>query len=184
MSFLPVLYSFRRCPYAIRARLALAVAGTPVALREVVLRHKPAALLAASPKATVPVLVLADASVIDESLSIMRWALAQHDPEGWLTPSHGTLADMLVLIAECDGPFKQALDRRKYPSRYPDADTTQARMQAVQWLQDLEARLAHQPFLSGDHAALADMAIAPFVRQFAGIDARWWQAQPLSLIHI
>ena len=178
MLSLPVLYSFRRCPYAIRARLALAVAGTPVALREVVLRHKPAALLAASAKATVPVLVLADASVIDESLSIMRWALAQHDPEGWLTPSHGTLADMLVLIAECDGPFKQALDRRKYPSRYPDADTTQARMQAVQWLQDLEARLAHQPFLSGDHAALADMAIAPFVRQFAGIDARWWQAQP------
>jgi len=175
---LPVLYSFRRCPYAMRARLALAVSGQVCELREVVLRAKPQGLLQASPKATVPVLVLPDGTVLEQSLDIMRWALAQNDPAGWLRPSQGDEAVMLALIAECDGPFKQALDRCKYPSRYPEADGALARVQAVEWLQGLEARLAGQPFLFGDHAALTDMAIAPFVRQFAGIDVDWWVAQP------
>jgi len=177
-SALPVLYSFRRCPYAMRARLALAVSGQACELREVVLRNKPAALLQASPKGTVPVLVLTDGQVLDQSLDIMLWALARHDPEAWLVPSHGTVNDMLALIAECDGPFKQALDRTKYPSRYPGVDPAVSRAEAMQWLQGLEARLQSQPFLFGDHAALADMAIAPFVRQFAAIDTDWWQAQP------
>lgn len=176
---LPVLYSFRRCPYAMRARLALAVSGQACELREVVLRNKPQGLLHASPKGTVPVLVLPSGQVLEQSLEIMLWALAQHDPEGWLIPSHGNLQDMLALIAECDGPFKQALDRCKYPSRYPDADTNAERARAVAWLGGLEARLwPDQPYLFGTHAALADMAIAPFVRQFAGIDADWWAAQP------
>ncbi|MFN9470009.1 glutathione S-transferase [Acidovorax sp.] len=178
MSALPVLYSFRRCPYAMRARLALAVSGQVCELREVVLRAKPQGLLQASPKATVPVLVLPDGQVLEQSLDIMRWALGRNDPEGWLTPSLGDEAGMLALIAECDGPFKQALDRCKYPGRYPEADGALARVQAVEWLQGLEVRLADQPFLFGDHAALADMAIAPFWRQFAGIDADWWAAQP------
>ena len=178
MNALPVLYSFRRCPYAMRARLALAVSGQVCELREVVLRNKPQGLLQASPKGTVPVLVLPGGQVLEQSLDIMLWALAQHDPEGWLSPSDGTMADMLALIAECDGPFKQALDRCKYPSRYPDADPTLARAQAVDWLQTLETRLAHHACLFGDRAALADMAIAPFVRQFAGIDDGWWSAQP------
>ncbi|MDZ7864093.1 glutathione S-transferase [Acidovorax sp.] len=178
MSTLPVLYSFRRCPYAMRARLALAVSEQACELREVVLRAKPQGLLQASPKATVPVLVLPEGTVLEQSLDIMRWALGRNDPAGWLTPSHGDEAGMLALIAECDGPFKQALDRCKYPSRYPEADGAEARVQAVEWLLGLEARLADQPFLFGDHAALADMAIAPFVRQFAGIDADWWAAQP------
>lgn len=180
MNALPVLYSFRRCPYAMRARLALAASGQVCELREVVLRKKPQGLLEASPKGTVLVLVLPDGQVLEQSLDIMRWALARHDPVGWLTPSDGTEAAMLALIAECDGPFKQALDRCKYPSRYPEADAIQARAQAVQWLLGLETRLSLRPspFLFGDHAALADMAIAPFVRQFAGIDATWWGAQP------
>ena len=161
-----------------RARLALAVSGQACELREVVLKNKPQGLLQASPKATVPVLVLPDGQVLEQSLDIMRWALARHDPAGWLAPSDGTEAAMLALIAECDGPFKWALDCCKYPSRYPDADTALARTQATQWLQGLEARLTRNPFLFGDHAALADMAIAPFVRQFAGIDASWWNAQP------
>ncbi|MDH4425810.1 MAG: glutathione S-transferase [Acidovorax sp.] len=175
---LPVLYSFRRCPYAMRARLALAVSGQACELREVVLRNKPAALLQASPKGTVPVLVLTDGQVLDQSLDIMCWALAGNDPAAWLAPSHGTVKDMLALIAECDGPFKQTLDRCKYPSRYPGVDPDVSRAEATQWLRSLEARLQSQPFLFGDHAALADMAIAPFVRQFAGIDADWWRAQP------
>lgn len=175
---LPVLYSFRRCPYAMRARLALAVSGQACELREVVLRNKPAALLQASPKGTVPVLVLTDGQVLDQSLDIMCWALARSDPAAWLAPSHGTVNDMLALIAECDGPFKQALDRTKYPSRYPGVDPAVSRAEAMQWLQRLEARLQSQPFLVGDQTALADMAIAPFVRQFAAIDVDWWQAQP------
>lgn len=175
---LPVLYSFRRCPYAMRARLALAVSGQACELREVVLRNKPQGLLQASPKATVPVLVLADGQVLDQSLAIMRWALAQHDPARWLLPTKGTEADMLVLIDECDSHFKKALDRCKYPSRYPEADASVARVQAVEWLQGLESRLTPCPFLFGEHAALADMAIAPFVRQFAGIDLHGWEAQP------
>ena len=178
MTALPVLYSFRRCPYAMRARLALAVSGQVCELREVVLRNKPQGLLQASPKGTVPVLVLPSGQVLEQSLDIMLWALAQHDPEGWLSPSDGTMADMLALIAECDGPFKQALDRCKYPSRYPDADPALARTQAVDWLQTLETRLTHHTCLYGNRAALADMAIAPFVRQFAGIDDVWWSAQP------
>ena len=180
---LPVLYSFRRCPYAMRARLALAVSGQICELREVVLRNKPQGLLQASPKATVPVLVLPDGTVLEQSLDIMRWALAKNDPQGWLTPSQGDEAAMLALIAECDGPFKQALDRCKYPSRYPEADAALARAQAVEWLQGLEARLVGQPFLFGDHATLADMAIAPFVRQFAGIDGEWWATQPWPKLH-
>ncbi len=175
---LPVLYSFRRCPYAMRARLALAVSGQACELREVVLRNKPQGLLQASPKATVPVLVLPSGQVLEQSLEIMQWALAQNDPANWLAPSHGNVDGMLKLVAACDGPFKQALDRCKYPSRYPEADTALARTQALEWLQGLEARLIPRPFLFGDHAALADMAIAPFVRQFAGIDGTWWDAQP------
>ena len=178
MSALPVLYSFRRCPYAMRARLALAVSGQACELREVVLRNKPQGLLQASPKATVPVLVLADGQVLDQSLTIMRWALALHDPAHWLAPSEGTEAEMLALIAKWDSHFKHTLDRCKYPSRYPDSDASVAQTQAVEWLHCLEVRLTQHPFLFGDHAALADMAIAPFVRQFAGIDASWWGAQP------
>ncbi|MFN4120238.1 glutathione S-transferase [Acidovorax sp.] len=179
MTALPVLYSFRRCPYAVRARLALAVSGQACELREVVLKNKPQGLLQASPKGTVPVLVLPGGQVLDQSLDIMLWALAQHDPEGWVTPSHGTLPEMLTLIAECDSAFKQALDRCKYPSRYPDADIGAERARAVAWLGALEARFSpDQPCLFGTHVALADMAIAPFVRQFAGIDADWWAAQP------
>ena len=176
---LPVLYSFRRCPYAMRARLALAVSGQACELREVVLKNKPQSLLQVSPKATVPVLVLPSGQVLDQSLDVMLWALAQHDPEGWLAPSEGSVQDMLAWIAECDGPFKQALDRCKYPSRYPDANVEGERAKAVAWLSTLELRLcAPRPYLFGNHAALADMAIAPFVRQFAGIDVGWWTTQP------
>ncbi|AVO39959.1 glutathione S-transferase [Simplicispira suum] len=179
MPSLPVLYSFRRCPYAIRARLALAVAGTPVALREVVLRHKPDALLAASPKATVPVLVLADASVIDESLSIMHWALAQCDPEGWLGHA-GPETDSLIAL--CDGPFKHALDRCKYPERFPDGNCEASWSAAQRCLDRWEDRL-QQGQLCGSSRSLADAAIFPFVRQFAAIEPGRWAAMPLPRLH-
>ena len=178
MSALPVLYSFRRCPYAMRARFALMASGQRCELREVVLRDKPAALHDASPKATVPVLVDVDGTVVDESLGIMQWALAQRDPQGWLVPSAGTLDDMLALVAKCDGDFKRQLDRYKYPNRYEGVDALQHRAEAGGFLDDLEARLRHTRHLFGDAPALADMAVAPFVRQFAQVDAAWFATAP------
>lgn len=168
---LPILYSFRRCPYAIRARMALRVAGVALEIREVVLKNKPPALLAASPKATVPVLVLPDGRVMAESLDIMVWALTEHDPEGWLAQSEA--AQPLITIN--DGPFKAALDGYKYPERHPQATRVQHRAQAVALqLQPLEALLAARPWLLGPSPTLADMALFPFVRQFAQVDAAWW----------
>lgn len=171
----PVLYSFRRCPYAMRARLAIAAAKTPVHLREVVLRDKPQAFLEASPTATVPCLVT-DAGPVDESLDIMKWALAQNDPEGWLDmPPEGH-----DWIARADGPFKQALDRTKYASRYPEEDPLAHRAKASAFLLDLDAQLGDWIFA---RPSLADYAILPFVRQFAFIDRDWFDAQDWPRLH-
>lgn len=166
----PKFFSFRRCPYAIRARLALAISGVAVDTVEVSLRDKPAALVAASAKATVPVLVLADGQVLDESLDIMRWALEQNDPEDWLS---GTDA---ALIATNDGAFKQLLDAYKYAD--PEA-RDDARDAAVALLGPLEARLADRANLAGHRRTLVDMALLPFVRQFAMVDRAWFDACPL-----
>lgn len=165
----PVLYSFRRCPYAMRARLAILVSGQTVALREVVLRDKPAVFLRASASGTVPCLVTGD-NTIDESLDIMVWALRKHDPESWLAmPQEGW-----DWIARCDGPFKEALDRTKYATRYPDADPDLARAEASRFLTDIDAQLNEALFA---RPSLADYAIVPFVRQFAFIDTDWFAAQ-------
>lgn len=183
MGALPVLYSFRRCPYAMRARLALAVSKQPYELREVVLRNKPADMLAASPKGTVPVLVLPGGEVIEESLDIMRWALARHDPEQWLSPPQVSQQEMDALIAVNDGDFKRHLDRYKYPNRNPEESAGDEagfaldhRNEAAQWLSQLDARLERR-WLFGAQASLADMAILPFVRQFAHTDPGWFAAQ-------
>ena len=181
---LPVLYSFRRCPYAMRARLALAVSGQAYELREVVLRNKPADMLAASPKGTVPVLVLPDGKVIEQSLDVMLWALRRNDPESLLTPAQASIDDMLALISQNDGAFKQHLDRYKYPNRYPQepgGDAPQAfaethRAEGARWLGRLDAMLACG-WLFGPRTSLADMAILPFVRQYAHTDAAWFAAQ-------
>ena len=172
---LPVLWSFRRCPYAMRARLALHVSGLAVEHREILLRDKPDAMLAASPKGTVPVLVLPDGTVIDESLDIMRYALGLNDPENWL--AHGEA--MFELIARNDGPFKQALDRYKYPGRYPGENPDDHRAAGLEFLVELDARLANSPCLFGEAMSLADGAIFPFVRQFAHTSLDWFSEQEL-----
>jgi glutathione S-transferase len=180
---LPVLYSFRRCPYAMRARLALAAGGEHCELREVVLKDKPAEMLVASPKGTVPVLVLPDGAVLEQSLDIMLWALRRHDPLRWLKPIAGTLDDMLALVAACDNGFKPQLDRYKYPGRFVDA-SADARELGAQFLLQLEARLAggSGQQLFGARAALADAAVMPFVRQFAMVDPAWFDNQPWPLL--
>ena len=167
-----------------RARLALAVSGLAYELREVVLKNKPPELLAASPKGTVPVLVLPSGQVIDESLRIMRWALEQSDPNIWL--GNGPIDKMLALVDANDGSFKHALDRYKYPNRYPQESGGDAKAFAVaqrddaaRWLQSLESQLsqANQGWLFSHQASLADMALLPFVRQFAHTDTTWFAEQ-------
>jgi glutathione S-transferase len=165
----PILYSFRRCPYAMRARLALIAADQRVHLREIALRDKPAAFLAASPKATVPVLVT-DQGVIAESLQIMQWALAQNDPAGWLQMP----PEAATWIARCDSSFKTALDGVKYASRAPEALPAH-RANAIAFLSDLNASLELWLY---DKPSLADAALLPFVRQYAMIDPDWFAAQP------
>lgn len=169
---LPILYSFRRCPYAMRARLALAISGSTCDLREIKLSAKPPALLAASPKGTVPVVVLPDGTVIDQSLDVMRWALARNDPEGWLE------RDDTALIERNDGPFKHDLDRFKYPDRH-GADALAHRDSGLGFLRELDARLATHGQLCGTARGFADMAIMPFIRQFAAVVPAWFDAQPL-----
>ncbi|MEH6757141.1 MAG: glutathione S-transferase [Parasphingorhabdus sp.] len=176
---LPVFYSFRRCPYAMRARMALLISETPVRLREVVLRDKPEEMIAASPKATVPVLVLDDGTVIDESLAIMHWALERADPCGWLEEQEASAE----LIAEADSDFKDNLDRYKYPTRYDDVDPIAHRSAGLDFLLKLDKRIADNGQLLGKQPRLADHAIFPFVRQFANNDRDWFDIQPLQMLH-
>jgi len=173
MSQPPILWSFRRCPYAIRARLAIRAAGIRVELREIVLRDKPERFLDTSPTATVPALRLAD-RVLDESLDIMVWALNQQDPQKLLNmPKAGW-----NLIDDNDGPFKTALDHTKYAVRYPELDAEVERSKAASYLVGLNTRLHGQAWLFGGKPTLADLALLPFVRQFANIDRGWFDAQP------
>ena len=176
---LPILWSFRRCPYAIRARLALKASGIAVELREVVLRDKPAALLELSPKATVPVLQLPDGRVLEQSLDIMRWALSLDDPMDWMRDEEHD--DVQALTTLNDGPFKQALDRYKYAPRHPERPAEAWRDEGVElMLAPLAARLGATRCLLRDTPSLADIALVPFVRQFAAVDPAWFDGAPLA----
>jgi glutathione S-transferase len=171
MAALALLYSYRRCPYAMRARMALSYAGIAYQLHDISLKDKPAGLLAVSPKGTVPVLVLPDGRVLEQSLDIMHWALQQHDPSRWLDIDRD---NSQALISENDGAFKQALDKYKYASRFPEQSAASYRSQAEVFLCKLEQALQERPFLSGAHLSLTDVAIFPFIRQFAAVDADWF----------
>ena len=168
------LYSFRRCPYAMRARMALRYSGVPVDIIEVSLKAKPAEMLAISPKGTVPVLD-AGGRVIDESLEIMRWALAQHDPQGWLLDGDSRIAE---LIEANDQGFKMHLNRYKYAERYPEQPMEVYRAEGALFLQRLDELLTDRDYLLTDHPSLADIALLPFVRQFAHVDREWFAQTP------
>ena len=177
-SQLPILYSYRRCPYAMRARMALKLANIEVEVREISLRDKPAHMLQVSPKGSVPVLVLQDGSVIDESLEIMFFACQKHDSA--LEHSGASLggnihADAGVLILENDSSFKQALDAYKYPEKHPSKTQAQHRAEGEVFLQKLEGLLEHNIYLFDAKPSLADIAIFPFVRQFAAVDNAWFE---------
>ena len=180
-----ILYSFRRCPYAMRARMGLKIAGIDYEHREVLLRDKPAEMLLASPKATVPTMVLADGKVIDESFDVMVWALKQNDPDNWLAPD---MDEMVSLIKTIEGPFAQHLHRYKYASIHDrslkrgDIDLSH-RAPACDYLQDYEDRLGKSAYLMGDTPSLADFAIFPFIRQFAAVERDWWDAPQFPNLH-
>lgn len=176
---LPILYSFRRCPYAMRARLAIASSQISCELREVVLKDKPAQLLALSAKATVPVLETVDGSVIDESIDIAYWALTQNDPAKWLQDlTEQQQKQLKELIELNDGEFKYYLDRYKYADRYPEQSEQYYREQGEKTLTKLETLLAENGCLLADSWTLADIALLPFIRQFAFVDKAWFDSAP------
>lgn len=171
---LPILYSYRRCPYAMRARMALKVAGIAVEIREISLRNKPAHMLNISPKGTVPVLLLPEGTVLEESLDIMLWALKD---DALQVNSHALFS---ALIEENDGSFKQALDCYKYPERYPQKPQLEYRQQGEVFLQKLEDLLSKNDCLTGVTPSLADIAIFPFIRQFAAVDSDWFAGDEMN----
>ena len=189
---LPILYSFRRCPYAIRARMALAYAGVSYELREVSLKNKPREMLDISPKGTTPVMQIfteQDLIVLEESLDIMNWAIQQHDPLNWQDLPEDFVAITQQLIHTNDHEFKRALDRYKYPNRFPDQSQEDYRQQAEEFLKVLELQLQQRSpsesthnFLISDRQTLADIAIFPFVRQLAYVDVDWFLSS--SYLHL
>jgi len=174
----PILYSFRRCPYAIRARMALYQSTITCELREVVLADKPAQMLALSPKGTVPVLQRPDGVVIEESFDIMLWALSHNDPNGWLQLDQSCLD----LIERNDFEFKTHLDRYKYPNRFEGTNPIEARFQGESFLKALNLRLGSSKYLHGEKVSIADVAIAPFVRQFAHVNKDWFDQTPYTAL--
>jgi len=187
---LPIFWSFRRCPYAMRARLALRSAGIKVELREILLRDKPAAFLTVSKTKTVPVLELADGEVIEESRDIMFWALKYaRDPEGWLAPFYKDESAVAAFFERLDGPFKQDLDRYKYATRFADNKKDVAenqlthRTQGAIFLNEIEAHLSKQACLSGAKMGILDFACLPFIRQFRLADMHWFDAQDWPHLH-
>ena len=168
------LYSFRRCPYAMRARMALRYSDVAVNIVEVSLKAKPAEMLALSSKGTVPVLSV-DGQVIDESLAIMHWAVAQNDPQDWLLKDDPAgQAQIAALIEENDQVFKVHLNRYKYAERYPEQPMAFYRAEGEVFLRKLDGLLEGRDYLLAEHPTLADVALIPFIRQFAHVDREWF----------
>ncbi|QHD01347.1 glutathione S-transferase [Pseudomonas sp. S04] len=178
------LYSFRRCPYAMRARMALRYSAVPLAIVEVSLKAKPPEMLALSSKGTVPVLST-DGRVIDESLQIMTWALAQNDPEDWLLKDNPVAQSLTAaLIEENDQVFKVSLNRYKYAERYPEHSREHYRAEGEVFLRKLDGLLQQQRYLVADHPSLADIALMPFIRQFAHVDRDGFAQLPYTQLQV
>ncbi|MFJ2447715.1 glutathione S-transferase [Pseudomonas sp. NPDC087626] len=178
------LYSFRRCPYAMRARMALRYSAVPLAIVEVSLKAKPPEMLALSSKGTVPVLST-DGRVIDESLQIMAWALEQNDPEDWLLKDNPVAQSLTAaLIEENDQVFKVSLNRYKYAERYPEHSREHYRAEGEVFLRKLDGLLQQQRYLVADHPSLADIALMPFIRQFAHVDRDGFAQLPYTQLQV
>ena len=175
----PTLYSYRRCPYAMRARMALKYAGIQVEHREIELRNKPQSMLQLSPKGTVPVLRM-DNLVIDQSLDILHWALQQSDPHGWKEVDESIANSW---IEKNDGPFKTLLDQYKYPNRFPELDPEAVLDEALQvMLIPMEQTLQNFQYLMGGRLTWVDVAIFPFIRQFSMVDSKRFEQLPIPAV--
>jgi len=175
----PILYSLQHCPYAMRARMGLLMARKKVLLRAIVTKDKPAEMLAVSKKATVPILLFPDGKVIDESLEIMLWALKQNDPDDLLYGQRPDIyPQMLNLINDCDHGFRTNLSAYKHSQRYHLPDELQLRARCEVFIRRLESFLLQQDYIMGERLSLADLAILPFVRQFANVDKKWFRGSP------
>jgi glutathione S-transferase len=172
----PILYSYRRCPYAMRARMALKYSGIELEHREIELRNKPQSMMDASPKGTVPVL-LVNQLVLDQSLDIMHWAIGQSDPDGWSNVNDEVAQ---TWIEKNDGRFKALLDQYKYPNRYPELDQEAVLSEALQlMLLPMEKALQHSQYLLGEKMSWVDVAIFPFIRQFSMVNPSQFDQLPL-----
>ncbi|TKF82884.1 glutathione S-transferase [Vibrio sp. F13] len=174
-SDLPILYSLRRCPYAMRGRMGIALSQQKVLLREIVTKDKPSELLASSPKGTVPVLVLPNGQVIEQSLDVMNWSLQQNDPQDLLRSSNPTLSEQVQqLIKTNDEEFIGHLERYRASVRYRNIDVEQRRQACETFIKQLEVRLTDQPYFFGESPSLADFAVMPFVSQFVRVEKKWF----------
>jgi glutathione S-transferase len=174
----PILYSFRRCPYCMRAHMALKYAGLKIILREVELSDLPAEVLAVSPHATVPALVISENEYMDESSDIVKWAVQQNDPENWLGENNEYLNDAEMLVETNDYSFKEDLDHYKYADRHPEQTMEYYRQRCEEFLEELNEMLEQSNFLLADHITIADIAVFPFIRQFAMVDKQWFDQAP------
>jgi len=175
-----IFYSFRRCPYAMRARLALKYSGVPVEIREVDLNSLPVELTAVSSKNTVPVLVTPDGTMIDESWDIVLWSLRQNDPENWLGDDESNVIPADQVLEINDFSFKEDLDRYKYFERHPEHPQSYYRERGEEFLEELEETLSESRYLLGDCPTLADIAVFPFIRQFVNVDRDWFEQTPYT----
>ncbi|CAK2399491.1 Glutathione S-transferase [Vibrio crassostreae] len=174
-SDLPILYSLRRCPYAMRGRMGIALSQQKVLLREIVTKDKPSELLASSPKGTVPVLVLPQGTIIEQSIEVMIWALEQNDPQDLLRSSEPELnQEILELIARNDNEFIGHLEKYRASVRYRNIDTEQRRKACEGFISELESKLAQHEYLFGDTPSLTDFAVMPFVSQFVRVEKKWF----------
>jgi glutathione S-transferase len=175
---IPILYSFRRCPYCIRAHMTLKQSGIKVELREVKLSDMPAEALALSPEATVPILALSDGTVFTESWDIVKWSLAQNDPKLWLGDNDEYSLDAEMLIETNDFSFKEDLDRYKYADRFPEYSEEHYRTACEEFIEELEEMLNENRYLLADQMSLADIGVFPFVRQFSLVNKEWFVSTP------
>lgn len=174
----PVLYTFRRCPYCMRAHMALKKSGIKVELREVKLSDMPTEALTVSAKATVPLLVFADGTFLDESWDIVKWALQQNDPDLWMGKDNEFLLDTEMLVETNDFSFKEDLDHYKYADRYPEKTQQQYREACEEYIEELEELLDEHVYLLSDDISVADISVFSFVRQFSMVDEAWFEQAP------
>ena len=174
----PILYSFRRCPYAIRARMALAYSNITIELKEISLSNRPQELYHIPTKGTVPVLSINNSTIIHESLDIMKWALKQNDPDNWIS---NNIEFQLEMIKVYDDEFKFWLDRYKYYDRYPKHNKNYYRDKCDQYLSKLNIQLGNNHYLLSNNLLLVDVAIFPFIRQYANVDMQWFSNNYISI---